>query len=77
MATVNFSVPEDVKKQFNHFFLGQNKSAVLTKLLMKAIEEKKQQIQRSQVIDAILDMRNNAPVLSDSDFKQLRNDGRK
>jgi hypothetical protein len=30
MATVNFSVPDDVKRAFNETFAGENKNAVLT-----------------------------------------------
>ena len=37
MATVNFSVPEDVKQAFNAAFEGQNKSAVLTQLMREAV----------------------------------------
>ena len=38
MATMNFSVPEQVKKQFDKVFAGKNKSAVLTQLMQQAIE---------------------------------------
>ncbi len=30
VATVNFSVPDDVKEAFNTTFSGQNKSAIIT-----------------------------------------------
>lgn len=33
MAIINFSVPEDVKKQFDKVFAGENKSAVLSQLI--------------------------------------------
>ena len=33
MATMNFSVPEEVKRQFDQVFAGKNKSAVLTQLM--------------------------------------------
>ena len=33
MATVNFSVPEDIKNAFNTVFEGQNKSAVIADLM--------------------------------------------
>lgn len=38
MATVNFSVPEDVKQAFNAAFDGQNKSAVIADLMRQAVE---------------------------------------
>nr|MBA3964761.1 hypothetical protein [Nitrospirales bacterium] len=54
MATVNFSVPEDVKKQFDKVFAGKNKSAVLTQLMQQAIEEQKRIGQRKRAIDQLL-----------------------
>ena len=36
MATVNFSVPDDVKAKFDKTFSGQNKSAVLAELMRRA-----------------------------------------
>jgi hypothetical protein len=38
MATVNFSVPEDVKRRFNRAFAGANKSAVVAQLMQRAVE---------------------------------------
>ena len=40
MATMNFSIPDDVKEAFNKAFEGENKSAVITRLMRRAIEEK-------------------------------------
>ena len=38
MATVNFSVPEGVKKAFNKAFAKQNKSGVMADLMREAVE---------------------------------------
>ena len=37
MATVNFSVPEDVKAAFNETFRGQNKSTIIAELMREAV----------------------------------------
>ena len=42
MATVNFSVPEDIKQEFNRVFAGPNKSAIVADLLRQAIENEQQ-----------------------------------
>jgi hypothetical protein len=44
MATVNFSVPDEVKEAFNNAFHGQNKSAIIADLMHEAVErfERKQ-----------------------------------
>jgi hypothetical protein len=40
MATMNFSVPDDVRAAFNKAFAGTNKSALLTGLIRQAVEER-------------------------------------
>ena len=39
MATMNFSIPDDVKEAFNKVFEGENKSAVVAGLMRRAIED--------------------------------------
>jgi metal-responsive CopG/Arc/MetJ family transcriptional regulator len=41
MATVSFSIPDDVKADFDETLGGQNKSAVIAGLMRKAIAERK------------------------------------
>jgi hypothetical protein len=39
MATMSFIVPDDVKKEFDKAYHGQNKSAVMTELIKEVIEK--------------------------------------
>lgn len=57
MATVNFSVPPDVKQAFDKAFKGANKSAVLSGLMQQAIEEQKKNVRRAKVISQLLALR--------------------
>jgi hypothetical protein len=57
VATVNFSVPVDVKNAFNKAFEGENKSAVLTVLMRQAVEEREHRKRRALAIDALLRLR--------------------
>ena len=41
MATVNFSVPEDVKNAFNETFRNRNKSAIIADLMREAVERER------------------------------------
>ena len=41
MATVNFSVPEDVKNAFNDTFKNRNKSAIIADLMREAVERER------------------------------------
>lgn len=77
MATVNFSVPEDVKKAFNHEFSNDNKSAVLTRLMKRAIEESKIKKRRSKTIDAILALREDQSPVSAHKIHEARKEVRK
>ena len=47
MATMNFSIPDDVKDRFNEVFEGQNKSAVVARLMVWAIEEEERSRRRA------------------------------
>ncbi len=76
MATMNFSVPEDVKQAFNAAFEGQNKSAVLTQMLRSAIAQAQQQRLREAAATSILGMRSTAPVRSASQLATARRAGR-
>ena len=76
MATVNFSVPEDVKKQFDKVFAGKNKSAVLTQLMQQAIEEQKRAGRRKRAIDQLLALREQAPRVTEKDLRIARTKGR-
>jgi hypothetical protein len=57
MATVNFSVPPDVKEAFERAFAGQNKSAVLTALMRQAVEERRRRRRRARAIEKLLGLR--------------------
>ena len=43
VSTINFSVPDDVKEAFNKTFQGENKSAILTRMMRNAVEERQRQ----------------------------------
>ena len=72
MATVNFSVPDDVKDAFNKAFKGENKSAILTRLMRDAIEERKRQKRRVTAINEILSLRSKSNVVTDSEIRKAR-----
>jgi hypothetical protein len=74
MATVNFSVPEDVRQEFNQLFSQENKSAILTKLMQQAIAEKKRQQQRQLAVDKILELRANQAPVSAHEVGQARDE---
>lgn len=76
MATVNFSVPDEVKKAFNEAFAGENKSAILAKLMQQAIENRERLRRRAAAIDALLKLRAKQKPVTDRQIAQARRSGR-
>ena len=76
MATVNFSVPDDVKKAFNEAFGNQNKSAVLTRLMRQAVEERHRAARRAAAVDALLKLRRRQRPVTDRELRKARRTGR-
>lgn len=76
MATVNFSIPDEVKEAFNAAFAGQNKSAIIAELMMEAVEQQKIRQKRAQAIDSLLARRRVRQPVSDEEIRAAREDGR-
>ena len=76
MATVNFSVPEDVKEAFNEAFKDQNKSAIIAELMREAVERAARKHRSHQAIGRILERRKHAPGITDEEITAAREEGR-
>ena len=76
MATVNFSVPDEVKDQFNRAFARENKSGIIARLMMQAVEERRTQQARARAIDSILRRRRKQKPVSGSQIRAARVAGR-
>lgn len=65
MATMNFSIPEDVKTRFNQAFINDNKSAIVAQLLEEAISRAERKARSDLAIQQILAIRqSNTPQLT-------------
>jgi len=76
MATVRFSVPDEVKEQFNRAFARENKSRVIARLMMQAVEERNLQRTRARAIDALLKRRRKSKPITVKQFRAARIAGR-
>ncbi|MBI4985339.1 MAG: hypothetical protein HZC24_08340 [Rhodocyclales bacterium] len=76
MSTVNFSVPDDVKEQFNATFSGQNKSAIIAELMVEAVERAKRKERSHAAIGRILARRETAPMITAASVRKAREQGR-
>lgn len=80
MNTIPFHTPESLQADFDRYFTGEEPAVVLTRLLEEAIEARKREAQlperRAKAIEAILELRKNAPRISDEEIFRLRQEYR-
>lgn len=76
MATVNFSVPEEVKQAFNETFKDRNKSAVIAELMREAVDRARQRERQSEAIARILALRAQTEPVSPEAIRAAREEGR-
>lgn len=72
MATVNFSVPEEVKREFQATFAGENRSAIIADLMRRAVAERRRRERRAHAIDRLLDLRQRIPAASAEQVHRAR-----
>jgi hypothetical protein len=76
VATVNFSVPEEVKRRFNTSFARQNKSRIIADLMAEAVDRQRLRRQRSRAIEAILRRRRRKKPIKPEQMHAAREEGR-
>jgi hypothetical protein len=76
MATVNFSVPDDVRNDFNRAFKGQNKSAIIAGLMRRAVSEAKLRQERQAAFRELTARRGQRPAVSVRTVSAARRKGR-
>ena len=76
MATVNFSVPDAVRDEFNRTFRNQNKSAIIADLMRRAVADARRQKQREAIFRTLTARRRERPPARDRDIAAARKRGR-
>ena len=76
MATVSFSVPDEVKEAFNQAFEGQNKSAIIAELMRRAVNEAERRRSRAAAIRRLGGRREKRPAVNDAAIRKARESGR-
>lgn len=74
MATMNFSIPDDIKESFNQAFANENKSAIVARLLRDAVVQQQQKQQSDAAFKRILQRRQSAPQVSTQEILRLRDE---
>ncbi len=75
-ATVNFSVPDEIKEAFNATFRGQNKSAIIAELMREAVERAERRQRHNDAIDRIVSRHKGSPTLGEEAYRAARDEGR-
>lgn len=76
MATVNFSVPSEIREAFDAAFAGENKSAVIAKLMARAVEERARKTRRADLYRRLTADRSKRPSVSSTQMAKARVKGR-
>jgi hypothetical protein len=72
MATVNFSVPDEVKAEFDKAFGDQNKSSIIAELMRRAVRERQLQIRRARLFRQLSSARVSRPSFTSEDVRRTR-----
>ena len=53
MGTMNFSIPDELKEKFNAVFKDANKSAIIARMMERAIEDEERRARKGSLVDRI------------------------
>ena len=70
MATVNFSVPDEVKTEFDKAFGDQNKSSIIADLMRRAVREHKLQLRRERLFRQFRVARSGRPAFTSEEVRK-------
>jgi hypothetical protein len=77
MATMTFSIPDEVQKAFDEAFEGANKDAIVTNLLRRAIKEKLRRNRPAGLVDRLNQIRARSRPVTDDEIRRAREELRK
>ena len=77
MGTMNFSIPDDVKDAFNKAFDGENKSAIVTRLMIRAIEDAERRRKSAGFVERIRLIRAKGRPVTEEEIRRVREELRK
>jgi len=72
VATVNFSVPDEVKEAFDKAFGDQNKSSIIAELMRRAVRERHLKIWREKLFRQLSIARANRPPFTADQIHKAR-----
>ena len=76
MATVCFTIPDEVRDAFNEAFNDRNKSAIIAALMREAVDRLQRRRRSHEAIRRMLNRRRDREPPSDDDLQSARHAGR-
>jgi len=76
MGIMNFSIPDDVRDAFNEEFKHENKSAIVSELMRRAVEERRRRMNRESLVKQMRRMRAASPGFTKEQIRKAREEGR-
>jgi hypothetical protein len=76
MATVNFSVPDEVKEAFDKTFGDRNKSAVIAELMRRAVREEALNKRRERLFRQLTGAKSRRKLSSAGGIREARDSNR-
>jgi hypothetical protein len=77
MATLSFSIPDEVSEAFSRAFEGMDHNAVIADLMRKAVVESELQTKREEAFRLLTERRALRPKLSTKDIRAARMENRR
>jgi lysozyme family protein len=72
VATVNFSVPDEVKEAFDKAFGNENKSSIVAELMRRAVRERQLKIRREKLFRQMSATRTKRPLFTAGQIHKTR-----
>ena len=69
---MSFSIPDDVKAAFNKAFEGENKCAVVTRLMVRAIDEHARWRRSHGFVERLREIRAQSQIVSENEIRRAR-----
>ena len=71
MAVINISISQELKDRFVEAFAEENRSALVARLIERAIEEREQKRKGEEAIERILARRTRATPMSTAEARKI------
>lgn len=76
MTTIQVHVPNEVRRDFEETFAGEDVDVIIVRLMREAIRSRKKQERRSAAAAGLRKLREEMPPLTDEELAKARWEGR-